>query len=124
MTAQDVTRVMGDVPRETIFAAEGANMRRREFPGAIPSKVTLTDGRVSRVTLDAFRVDKGDLPAYSHKAWPGMAASAVRPMLASRMSMLRRSTPLSCINLITTTKKMPETAMPNRSAVQSAAASD
>ena len=31
MTAQDVTRVMGDAPRETIFAAEGANIRRLEF---------------------------------------------------------------------------------------------
>jgi hypothetical protein len=91
MTAQDVTRVMGDAPRETIFAAEGANMRRLEFPGAIPSKVTLTDGRLSRVTLDAFRVDKGDLPAYSHKAWPGMAASAVRRVLGEPADVLHHT---------------------------------
>jgi hypothetical protein len=97
MTAQDVTRVMGDAPRETIFAAEGANMRRLEYPGPIPSKVTLTDGKVSRVTLDAFRVDKDDLPAYSRKAWPGMAAGAVRHMLGEPAEVLHHT--LSGINV-------------------------
>src|SRR5215475_11178677 len=48
MTAYDVNRIMGKASSETIFAAEGANMRRLEFPGAIPCEITLTDGKVSR----------------------------------------------------------------------------
>jgi putative flavoprotein involved in K+ transport len=80
MTAQEVTRIMGEAAKEAVVAAEGSNIRTLVFSGAIPGTVTLTDGKVSRVTLDAFRVDKGDLPAFN-KAWPGMAASAVQSVL-------------------------------------------
>ena len=62
--------------------------RALEFSGTIPSKVILTDGKVSRVTLDTFRADKDDLPAFSHKAWPGMASSAVRRMLGEPTDVL------------------------------------
>src|SRR5262249_51401594 len=52
-----------------------------EFFGAIPSTVTLSDGKVTRVRLDAFRADGSDLPMLSRRAWPGMASSAVRRSL-------------------------------------------
>jgi hypothetical protein len=46
---------------------------------------------LSRVTLDAFRVDKGDLPAFSHKAWPGMAISAVKRVLGEPADLLHHT---------------------------------
>ena len=91
MTAQEVTRVMGEAARDAVFTVEGTSVRRLEFSGPIPSKVTLTDGKVSRITLDTFRVDKGDLPAYSHKAWPGMAASVVRRELGEPADVLHHT---------------------------------
>src|SRR6516164_7516339 len=63
MTAQDMTRIMGNASKEEVFATDGIESRALEFSGAIPSKVILTDGKVSRVTLDTFRTDKDDLPA-------------------------------------------------------------
>jgi hypothetical protein len=91
MTAQEVTRIMGEAAKETVFTSEASTMRGLEFAGAIPSKVTLTDGRVSRVLLDAFRVDKGDLPSFSRKAWPGMAAGAVRRALGKPADVLHHT---------------------------------
>jgi hypothetical protein len=81
MTAQGVTRVMGGAATEERFVADGIEGLRLEFPGAIPTEVRLSDGKVASVTVDVFRTDKGELPAFSHKAWPGIASSAVRRML-------------------------------------------
>jgi hypothetical protein len=91
MTAQDVKRVMGEAAKEKDFVAEGIAISRLEFSGAIPSKVILADGKVSSVTLDAFQADKGDLPAFSQKAWPGMAGSAVRHMLGEPTETLHHT---------------------------------
>jgi hypothetical protein len=41
--------------------------------------------------IDAFRVDKGDPPAFSRKAWPGMAASAVRRALGKPADVLHHT---------------------------------
>ena len=91
MTAQGITRIMGNPAKEVDFATDGIASRALEFSGAIPTKVILTDGKVSRVTLDTFRVDKNNLPAFSHKAWPGMASSAVQRMLGEPTDVLHHT---------------------------------
>src|SRR5262249_16448589 len=48
----------------------------------IRSKVTLTNGRVSHVALDVFRVDQDDLPAFTRVAWPGLNSATVLRLLA------------------------------------------
>jgi putative flavoprotein involved in K+ transport len=88
MAAQEVNRVMGEAAKEKRFVADGIEGLRLEFPGAIPTEVTLSDGKVASVAIDVFRTDSGDLPAFSHKAWPGMASSAVRRMLGEPAEVL------------------------------------
>lgn len=91
MTAQEVTHLMGKAAKEKRFVADGIESLRLEFSGAIPTEVALSDGKLASVTLDVFRTDKGDLPAFSHKAWPGMASSAVRRMLGEPAEVLHRT---------------------------------
>jgi putative flavoprotein involved in K+ transport len=80
MPAQEVTRILGDTAKETNFVADETAVRKFEFSGSIPGQVILSDGKVSRVTLDAF-VEEDALPSFLRKAWPGLAASAVRRLL-------------------------------------------
>jgi hypothetical protein len=91
MTAQEVTRVMGEAAKDRRFVADGIESLMLEFSGPIPTEVTLSDGKVASVTIDVFRTDKGDLPAFSHKAWPGMASSAVRRMLGEPAEVLHHT---------------------------------
>jgi hypothetical protein len=88
MTAEDVDRVMGKAAKETVFVAQGANVRTLVFSGPIQSWVTLKEGRVSLVKLDAFQVDKNDLPGFSQRAWPGLASAAVRRGLGEPAEVL------------------------------------
>jgi hypothetical protein len=82
MTAADVTRIMGEAAKTTSSIVGETEMTRLDFPAApIPSKVMLADGKVSGVALDVFHVDKGDLPSFTRKAWPGMHSSGVRRAL-------------------------------------------
>ena len=91
MTAQEVTRVMGEAAKEKRFVADGIESLKLKFSGAIPAEATLSDGKLTSVTVDVFRTDKGDLPAFSHKAWPGMASSAVRRMLGEPVEVLHHT---------------------------------
>ena len=88
MTAEDVTRIVGPPIQQTNLVAGGMELSQCAFSGAIPIRVTISGGRVTRLTLDAFRVDKGDLPSFSRQAWPGMASQAVRHVLGEP-SMVR-----------------------------------
>jgi hypothetical protein len=81
MTELDVTRIMGEPAKVTDYVADGFDKRRLEYQGSIPGKVTLSAGRTTGIVLDVFRMEKGDLPASSRKAWPGMASAAVRLVL-------------------------------------------
>ena len=87
LPAQEATRVLGDAAKETNFVASGAALRKLEFSGSIPGQVILSDGKVSRVTLDAF-VEEDALPSFVRKAWPGLAASAVRRLLGEPTDLL------------------------------------
>src|SRR6516164_3983342 len=72
MNADDVTRIMGKAAKETEFAVDSAQIRKLEFAGGIPGQVILRDGKVSRVTLDAFRMERDALPSFIRPAWPGL----------------------------------------------------
>jgi hypothetical protein len=91
MTAQEVTRVMGEAAKEKRVVADGSESLRLKFSEKIPTEVTLYDGKLANVTVDVFRTDKGDLPAFSQKAWPGMASSAVRRMLGEPAEVLHHT---------------------------------
>ena len=67
MSAREVTRILGDAAKETDFVADGTALRKLEFSGSIPGQVILSDGKVSRVTLDAF-VEEDALPSFIRKA--------------------------------------------------------
>ena len=81
MTADDVIRIMGKAAKETDVTIGTTQIRKLEFTNAIPGQVILSDGKVSRVTLDAFLIEKGPLPSFIRPAWPGLASSAVRRAL-------------------------------------------
>ena len=88
MTGDDVIRVMGKAAKETDFADGSTQMRKLEFMDAIPGQVVLSDGKVSRVTLDAFRMEKDGLPLFIRQARPGFASSVVRRALGQPSAVL------------------------------------
>jgi hypothetical protein len=81
MTTEQVLRAMGEPARAVTFSLDGVEERKLEFGGAVPTKIILTDGRVSSIKLDAFRPDKSEIPAFGRAAWPGLAESAVLRVL-------------------------------------------
>jgi hypothetical protein len=87
MTAQDVIKLMGKATRETDATAGATHISKLRFADAIPGQVVLSDGKVSRVTLDPFRMEKDALPSFIRPAWPGMASSAVRRALGEPASV-------------------------------------
>jgi hypothetical protein len=90
MTADDVIHVMGKAARETEFAAGSTRIRKLEFVNAIPGRVILKDGKVSRVSLDAFRVEQEALPSFVKPAWMGLASSVVRRAVGEPATVLHR----------------------------------
>jgi hypothetical protein len=91
MTADDVIRVMGKAAKETDFKLGSIQIRKLEFIDAIPGQVILSDGKLSRVTLDPFRMQEASLPSFIRQAWPGFASSAVRRALGDPAVVLRHS---------------------------------
>ena len=73
MPAQEATRVLGDAAKETDFVADGTTVRKLEFSGSIPGQVILSDGKVSRVTLDAF-VEEDALPLFHPQGLAGIGS--------------------------------------------------
>jgi hypothetical protein len=91
MTADDVTQAMGQAARETDVSIDAIRIRKLEFTDAIPGQVILSDGKVSRVKLDAFRIEKDPLPSFARQAWPGFASSAVRRALGEPAAVLHHT---------------------------------
>jgi hypothetical protein len=89
MSGDDVIRVMGKAAKETDFAIGSTQIRKLEFTDAIPGQVILSDGRVSRVTLDPFRMEKAALPTFIRQAWSGFASSVVRRALGEPAAVRR-----------------------------------
>ena len=91
MTADDVIHVVGQAARETEVTVGATQTRKLEFADAIPGQVILSDGKVSRVTLDAFRMEKDPLPSSVRQAWAGLASSAVRRALGEPAAVFHHS---------------------------------
>jgi putative flavoprotein involved in K+ transport len=91
MTADDVIRLMGQAARETDVTIGANQIRKLEFTDAIPGQVVLSDGKVSRVTLDALRIEKDPLPSFARQAWPGFGSSAVRRALGEPAAVLHHT---------------------------------
>jgi hypothetical protein len=88
MTADDVIRIVGKAARQTDVTIGATQTRKLEFTSAIPGQVILEDGKVSRVKLDAFRLQTDALPIFLRQAWPGLASSAVRCVLGEPSTVL------------------------------------
>ena len=91
MTADDVIRVMGQPARETDVTIGAMQIRKLEFTDAIPGQVILSNGKVSRVTLDAFPTERDAVPPSIRQAWPGFASSAVRRALGEPAAVLHHT---------------------------------
>jgi len=91
MTADEVIRVMGKSARQTDFAIGTTQIRKFELADAIHGQVILRDGKVTRVTLDVFRMEKDALSSSLRKAWPGLADSAVRRVLGEPTDVLHHT---------------------------------
>ena len=91
MMADEVIRVMGESARETNFAIGPTQIRKFELADAIRGQVILRDGKVTRVTLDVFRMEKDALSSSLRKAWPGLADSAVRRVLGEPTDVLHHT---------------------------------
>jgi hypothetical protein len=91
MTADDVIRIMGKAAKETDVTIGTTQIRKLGFLDAIPGQVILSDGKVSQVTLDAFRIEKGALPSFIRPAWPGFASSGVRRALGEPVAVIRQT---------------------------------
>jgi hypothetical protein len=85
ITADDVIRVMGEAAKDTDLTVGSAHMHKLEFTGA---QVILSDGKVSPVTLDAFRMEQDSSPSFIRRAWPGFASSAVQRALAEPAAVI------------------------------------
>ena len=92
MPEEDARRVLGEHAQETEFATGGTGTRKLVLSGPVPGQVVLSEGKVSRVTLDAFRMDDKDaLPPLLRKAWPGLADFAVRRALGEPADVLHHA---------------------------------
>jgi hypothetical protein len=82
MTATEVTATMGQATKTADYRNADVALQTLDFSvEPIRSKVTLTNGRVSHVVLDVFRVDQDDLPSFTRVAWRGLNSGTVVRLL-------------------------------------------
>jgi hypothetical protein len=82
MSAADVARIMGAPTQVDAADDKNSHVRVLKYPAEpIASTVTITDGKLSGVTLDIAGVDDPALPNFSRAAWLGMSRTVVLQML-------------------------------------------
>jgi hypothetical protein len=82
MASSEVARIMGDAVQSKADADVG--VRVIDFLAEpIATKVTITDGKLSGVTLDIARIDEHRLPSFSRLVWPGMSSASVGYLLGA-----------------------------------------
>jgi hypothetical protein len=91
MPEEDARRVLGELAKVTDFVTGGTETSKLEFSGPVPGQVVLFDGKVSRVTLDAFGMENDALPSFLRKVWPGLADIAVRRVLGEPANVLHHT---------------------------------
>jgi putative flavoprotein involved in K+ transport len=89
MSEEDTRRVLGELAMETYTGA--TETQKLEFSGSVPGQVVLSDGKLSRVVLDAFAMEKNTLPPFLRKAWLGLADSAARRVLGEPACVLHHT---------------------------------
>ena|GEM_PF-6721776 len=91
-TAAELTSIMGGASKVTSWVDKGIEFRALDFSaGPIPSKVTLSAGKVSHIALDVFKVDKCTLPTFSHHAFPGLISACVQRALGAPINVSRHT---------------------------------
>jgi hypothetical protein len=84
MSTGDVERIMGAPRQVDSFGSEGSNVRVLKYPAElIGTTVTITDDRISGVTLDIAGIDDPTLPNFSRAAVLGMSRTGVLQMLGT-----------------------------------------
>lgn len=84
MSSGDVERIMGAPQQVDSFGSEGSNVRVLKYQAElIGTTVTITDDRISGVTLDIARIDDRTLPNFSRAAVLGMSRTGVLRMLGT-----------------------------------------
>jgi hypothetical protein len=92
MSAAEVAAIMGEPAKTESYVGGRASLQSLDYSAeAIRTKITFTDGRLSGVALDVFRVDGDDLPGFTRAAWPGLNTATVWRMLGTP-SDIRRHT--------------------------------
>ena len=82
MTAAEVDAIMGQGTKTAEYRNADTALHTLKFSAEpIRSEVTLTNGKVSHVVLDVFRVDPGDLPTFTRVAWSGLNSATVLRLL-------------------------------------------
>src|SRR5262245_16045745 len=73
MSVAEVERIMGAPAGVETYDGDDGSVRVVSYPREpIATKVTISDGKVSRVALDIAGVDERAMPAYTGPAWLGM----------------------------------------------------
>ena len=73
MPEADVEQTMGAAAEVATSDSAGVNIRVLKYRlSQIPTKITISDGRVSGVALDIAAADDPELPTHGRSVWPGM----------------------------------------------------
>ena len=84
MPEAELQRIMGVAADTAAYEDSGGKvgvLRYRLEP--IPTKITISDGKVSGVALDIAGIDERALPTYGRSAWRGMHRTAVLRMMGT-----------------------------------------
>ena len=84
MSTREVERIMGAPQQVSSYGSEGSNVRVLKYPAEpIGTTVTISDDRMSGVTLDIAGIDDPALPNFSRAAVLGMSHTGVVRMLGT-----------------------------------------
>ena len=84
MAAADVTRIMGQAAGTKTYLVADVEVRVLDYPAEpIATTVTLSNGKVSSVSLDIAGIDDRALPPFSRKASLGMQRDSVLKFLGA-----------------------------------------
>jgi hypothetical protein len=82
MPQDEVERIMGSAADVTVSDIGDYQVRLLRYRlERMPIKITISNGKLSGVTLDIAAIDDREVPAYARSVWPGMHRMAVLWMI-------------------------------------------
>jgi hypothetical protein len=82
MPQDEVERIMGPAADVTVSDIGGDQVRLLRYRlERMPAKITISNGKLSGVTLDIAAIDDREVPAYARSVWPGIHRMAVLWMI-------------------------------------------